>query len=750
MPHQSSVLRDATSWGCRFTTCFPYPVLHLCIATVLFMGLLGGCATTDRDVAQFKPLPPARIGAADLDPVAPRSVTDLLRDAEQAFNEANVAQEEGDHEAALRHYTLMLELLLDADLDPQIFYSLRNEFGSILNTSVKQARAYAPHHPHVGAGGFTPSGEYSEIQVPFPLPERVLAEIESIQKAYPKNFQRALDRSYKYLPYIQAELKKEGLPAELAWVALIESHFTPRIVSRVGAGGMWQFMRATGRRYNLRQDHYVDERYNWHSATRAGISYLKDLNEYFEGDWGLAITAYNMGEGGLERAIAANGGERNLWKLFETPPASNRIRRETKKYYPKFLATLIVAANPERYGFSTNPEPAEDIVRVPVKGMYALDDLDAAMGYSSGTLAKLNPDLIREITPPSGEYAVAVPTEGRTKFLAALKKTSTLKYGSNTHKVRRGETVSQIAARYKVSSSELMRLNGIRSARRLQVGQTLRIPGYDNKGRGGAASSGITPATGGSYTVKRGDTLFEIALAHNVSVSKLQQWNGLKRGSHINVGQKLHVSDPARAASVRSAGVAQDTVYHTVRAGEYPGKIARIHGVALKDLLAWNGMHSRSMIRVGDRLVVKKEKAGSAKTASAPKGEAITHKITAGQSVSTIAAKYGVRTQDVLQWNSLTKDAVLQVGKTLTIYSAQKTAAQESETDAGAIEEKLAQAQSVSQEKIMHTVARGHNPTTIARRYGVRVSDLYRWNNWPRKHVLQVGEQVVIFKNSTS
>ena len=315
---------------------------------------VSGCATTG-GVHQFEPVPLARVGAEELPPVNVRPVTELMRDADKAFKAANDAQERGDHATALRQYTLMLELLIEADLDPAIFYNLRGEFDSIMSEASVQARLHPPQSRAEYAEGFQPAAGYSVFKVPFPLPERVLIEIEEIQKRYPKNFQAGLDRSQKYLPYIQQEFAKEGLPPELAYVAMVESLFQPKVNSHAGAGGMWQFMRTTGRRYKLRMDSYVDERYDWQSATHAAIGYLKELNRFFDGDWSLAVTAYNMGEGGLERAIASNGGQRCFWELVETPPASNRIRRETKKYYPRFLAYLIVTAHPERYGFKNNP-----------------------------------------------------------------------------------------------------------------------------------------------------------------------------------------------------------------------------------------------------------------------------------------------------------------------------------------------------------------------------------------------------------
>ena len=598
---------------------------------------------------------------------------------------------------------------------------------------------------------------YAPIVIPDPLPPRVLAEIDAIQNGYPRRFQRGLDRSHKYLPYIYAELDKAGLPRELAWLAMVESQFTPKIVSRAGAGGMWQFMRATGQRYQLRVDHYVDERYNWHSCTRAAINYLKDLYEHFDGEWPLALAGYNMGEFGLERAIQSTGGERDFWRLIETPPASERIRLETKRFYPKFLASVIVGSNPAKYGFQVNPQPPENTVRMSVRGMYALEDLDRAMGAPSGTLARLNPDLLREVTPPTGEYAVAVPTEYRARFLDALQKTPKMQYAGRTHKVKRGETLSGIARRYGSTVPEIMRLNQLASAERIRAGQVLRLPGGYERGQGGnlfdavrevgpdVSATAVAASSEGArtYRVKAGDSLFKIAQSQKVSVEQIQKWNNMGQRSRIHVGDTLYVSDPGGWATSESDAAATTgaTRQHVVKAGEFPGKIARDYSMSVDELLRINNLTRNSVIRPGQELIVKPRAGGAAsgsatpQRSAAPEPERIVYTVVKGDSASGIAAKHGVSTKDVLAWNKLTERSVLKIGQQLTILVPVKASG-------GPI--RLAAAQP---ERLTHIVSRGQNPSTIARQYGVKVSDLYKWNGWSSRHVLHIGDEVLIFRD---
>lgn len=683
-------------------------LLPLCAVAALLLS--AGCATTAfHDVVHFKPAPPARVGACELEPV------DLV--------------------------------------------------------------------------GVAPDGRvYSPVLIPDPLPAPVIAEINELRDDYPKTFQRGLDRASKYEAELRQRFREEGLPEDLVWLAMVESMFQPRVNSPAGAGGMWQFMPVTGKRFNLRMDSYVDERYNVQKSTTAAIAYLKYLHDFFDGSWALAVTAYNMGEGGLSRAMAANGGDRDFFTLIQTPPASDRIKQESKKYYPRMLAYIIVNRDLEKYGFSRGTEPPDAVVQVPVEGMYPLARLDEALGYTPGTLARLNPELLRDVTPPARVHQVAVPANDRDRFLAALQSVPAVTpsareviaaapaQAGRAHTVKKGETVAQISRRYGVSEKALMQANKIKSPRSLMANQRLVIPGAA-PARGGELQAVMTAprqekqaaapapekapapqkAAPAAYKVRKGDTLGAIAQRHGVTPADLQRWNNLGKSTIIREGQSLVIGAAPAPATAPAPDPAREKVrHHVVKPGEYPAVIARMYEIPVDSLLQWNNLGRNATIKVGDRLVVamdaatapaaapERNAAPAAPAAPAKKAESVEiitakHVVQRGETAGSIAARHGVPLKNLLGDNGLTAKSVLKAGQELKV---RKPAANGQKAPA---QERIAQAENTQGRKIAHKVAPGQNPTSIARQYGVRVDDIFKWNDWSKAPVLKVGDTVTVF-----
>jgi LysM repeat protein len=286
-------------------------------------------------------------------------------------------------------------------------------------------------------------------------------------------FERILARSGKYMPMIARVLSQEGLPEELAYLALIESAFLPHSISSQGAAGLWQFVPSTARLYGLRMDSWVDERRDPEKSTRAAAAYLKELHAIF-GRWYLATAAYNAGPGAIDRALQQTGAK-DFWSLSQKAQLSD----ETRNFVPKFVAAAMIATNPEKYGLTDlqyeDPLEYEEIeinrsLRIGVLAEMAETDVS--------TIRRLNPALLGNTTPPGNDnFTVKLPL-GKSVLFAkaydAANERGSESAHSITHEVKEGETLVSIARRYGQEVKGLMRLNGLSNAR-LYVGQQLKI-----------------------------------------------------------------------------------------------------------------------------------------------------------------------------------------------------------------------------------------------------------------------------------
>jgi membrane-bound lytic murein transglycosylase D len=336
------------------------------------------------------------------------------------------------------------------------------------------------------------------------------------------------------------------MPEQLSWLPLVESGFKDRALSTARALGLWQFIPSTGYRYGLDRSDWIDERMDPEKATQAAIAYLSALHNLF-GDWLTALAAYNCGEHNVLRAINNQKVSYfdQFWDLYQ------RLPRETRRYVPRFLATLAILEEPQKYGFTLPPVHAPfEYETVEIARAAKLESIDKALHLETGTLARLNPELRRNASP-NGAYSLKVPPGAGNLVVASLD--SLPKYSApaveasgGVHRVRSGDTLSSIASRYRTSVSAIMTLNRLRSANRLSIGQRLMIPG----GRGGGSSSSSASdapvvAAGGVYVVRRGDTLGSIAERQGVPLSRLLAANRLGGRSTIYPGQRLTI--PGRA-----------------------------------------------------------------------------------------------------------------------------------------------------------------------------------------------------------
>ncbi len=440
----------------------------------------------------------------------------------------------------------------------------------------------------------------SENDIPVVLNDKVHRFLDYFQNSGRGFFSVWLSRSGKYIPMMREILEAKGLPIDLVYLAMIESGFNTKAKSRKGAVGPWQFISSTALRYGLRVDAWVDERMDPEKSTIAAANYLRDLYDMFQ-SWELAAAGYNCGEERVQAAI----NRFNVYDFWEI--SEYTLPQETKDYVPKLMAALIIAKNPEKYGFSgieyQEPESFEKVVVPPQR---SLADIGRIIGVSDKRLKDLNPSLIRGSTPAGNSYEIRVPS-GYGKIVAAKQsEISALRMvalaGSPVrYRVRPGDNLGKIASRYGVSVSSIKRANGIKGSI-IRIGQVLTIPG---KSTGTYVSSGTSygktntrTSSSSQYRVKNGDTLGGIAARYGTSVSSIQKANGIK-GSTIRTGQVLTIP----GGDTVSRGGGMNVVKYRVKNGDTLWNIANRYKVTVSDLKNWNNLKS-SRLASGDRLTI--------------------------------------------------------------------------------------------------------------------------------------------------
>jgi membrane-bound lytic murein transglycosylase D len=519
-----------------------------------------------------------------------------------------------------------------------------------------------PFPPAVEAGALE-----AGYDIPVELNARVLAIIAMFQTQKREWFQEALDRGAIYMPLFQGILEEEGLPKDLVYLSMIESAFKPRAVSRAGARGFWQFIAGTGRLYGLRQDYWVDDRFDPEKATRAAARHLKDLYDQF-GDWYLAMAAYNAGARRIERAIQRTG-SRDFWTLTQ----KRYLPRETRSYVPLVLAATIIAKNPEAYGFLRPPPAALEYDVVDLDSPVDLETAAKSAGTTIDEMKLLNPELRHWVTPLDREsYSLKIPKGARAGFEAALAvvpEGERVRFGA--HVVERGDTLSKIARRYGTTIEALASANNLRTRTMIHPGQVLTVPvppgAISSSWRQGSREA-VDEGDQDVYVVARGDTLGEIADSFRMPLAELRDLNDLSPGStRIYPGQRLVVrSRPQKASSSTprrpAAGVGET---YTVRPGDTLGAIADAHGIGLSTLRRLNGMSSRTTrIYPGQVLVVRK-----AEEAVADASEPTAYRIRRGDTLTTIARKFGVSVEELRRWNQIESDHIV-VGQSITIKAS--------------------------------------------------------------------------------
>jgi membrane-bound lytic murein transglycosylase D len=356
-----------------------------------------------------------------------------------------------------------------------------------------------------------------------------------------------LRKSGRYMKLARQIFKEEGVPVDITWLAQVESAWQPKAMSWAAASGLWQFIPGTGRQFGLKQTAWIDERNSFEQATRASARYLKALAAHYRGDWELAMGAYNTGQGNIDRGIS-RAGKANFWAIYPF------IAQETRNYVPNILATILIAKNPEKYGFKgIRPEApmAYDVVQV--ANATSLQLVAEATDASLDQIRSLNPELRREVTPRGEAYNVRVPGGKGKQFYAILKRIPAERRDSaRVISVVPGESLQAVASRTGVSVTQLQAMNSgvdLSSASKLVVPNSgVRLASWRRATKPGTAEPASAALT--KIRARKGDTIARIAAARNLDATEVARLNGVTAEVELRAGQEVKL--PATSGATPS------------------------------------------------------------------------------------------------------------------------------------------------------------------------------------------------------
>lgn len=448
---------------------------------------------------------------------------------------------------------------------------------------------------------FAVNGNHKAI--PIEINSHIQAEINLFTSGIEKSFFReSLKRSGIFSSQIIEMLRQAGLPVELSWLPLIESGFKVNALSSARALGLWQFIPSTGYKFGLKRDLFIDERLDPIKSTEAAIAYLKELHRMF-GDWSTVLAAYNCGEGRVLRVIRDQNINYldNFWDLY------GRLPRETARYVPRFIATLHILSNRAKYGLDdVDFEPPLEYESVKITKQVHIKDIAREICVDEAQLKRLNPELRYGILPPY-KYLLNIPRGKGEELLAkidsiplsSMKSDSSIAY----YKVKRGETLSMVARKYRVSVQNLMRANKLRK-QTLVAGKMLKIP-YEGtssateKVKIARQKESTTSEQTATHTVKSGESLWIIANRYNTTTKNIQELNNMNAVS-LHVGQVLYIQKQGNSNQNNEV-----LKKYRVKSGDNLFRISQKYKMPLGRLLHMNKLTPKSKIHVGQYIYVE-------------------------------------------------------------------------------------------------------------------------------------------------
>lgn len=538
--------------------------------------------------------------------------------------------------------------------------------------------------------------------------------LENLIKHYLKNRKRSFERlmglSQYYFPIFEAFLAKYNVPLEIKYLAIVESALNPRAVSRMGATGIWQFMFATGKQYNLDVNTFIDERSDILKATEAACQYMVNMYAIF-GDWDLVLASYNAGPGNVSKAIRRSGGKQNYWNIRPFLP------KETQGYVPAFLATMYVYEFHKEHGIVPQKAIFNSLATdtIQVKGKMSFKQISEVLDVPVSEIQFLNPSYKRDFIPH---------IEGKPFFL-----------------------------RLPSDKVALLTSNEDKFYAFLDFDFSLRErPNFSIEALADADSGFQTTQRTKYHVVKKGETLGGISNKYGVSVSNLKSWNSLKTNT-IHVGKKLRVvtsvavaeskptqerltpiqtKDSLKTSDVLSAD--SNTKLHIVEKGESLSLIAGKYQTSSDQLKQWNKLESNS-VQIGQKLIIS-----NPKQEIAPEEPLFTnYKVQQGDTLYSIAKEFGVNSEDIISWNQLT-DNSLQTGMVIKITGTHEPASTQ-ELTKPVSQEKLV----VVKQETHYIVKKGDSLYSISQKIpGVTVADLKKWNGISGGAIIKPGMKLKI------